>query len=453
MYRIFEKYLLSRKNNKKCKPLIIRGARQVGKTFIVDKFGKENYKYYLKINLEQNENLRTVFKTKNPQLIINELSVLYNIPIIPGETLLFIDEIQTTPEAIVSLRYFYEQMPDLHIITAGSLLDHTLNEMQYSMPVGRVEFAYMYPLNFNEFLIANNENGLVDYIENFTFEKAFSKAIHDKISKYLRLYFFIGGMPEAVKTYIDTKNLIEVEKVHSSIITSLQYDFAKYGTRKQQEYLKECLNYAAGNTGKKVKYVNINRNISSANLKEALVKLEMSKVIHFVTKTQSSKVPINQYSDKDTFKTLFIDIGLSNYLSDIRLTDIRNLITDHKGSLAEQFVGQEFIASGHFFEEEKLWYWTRESKNSNAEIDFLYQKGNKIFPVEVKAGKRGTLKSLHVYLSEKKEYTGIRFNSEIPSISKNLKANTKLKGAEQVIIYKLISLPLYFAGIIRRYDF
>ena len=270
----------------------------------------------------------------NPQLIINELSFLYNIPIISGETLVFIDEIQTTPEAIVSLRYFYEQIPDLHIIAASLLLDHTLNEMQYSMPVGRVEFAYMYPLNFNEFLTANKETGLVNYIKNFIFEQTFSKVIHEKIMEYLRLYFFIGGMPEAVNTYIEIKNRIEVEKVHSSIITSLQYDFAKYGTRKQQEYLKECLNYVAGNSGKKIKYVNINRNVSSANLKEVLVKLEISKVIHFVTKTQSLKVPINQYVNSNTFKTIFIDIGLANHLSKIKFIDIHNLITNHEGSLA-----------------------------------------------------------------------------------------------------------------------
>ncbi len=453
MYRIFENYLSERFKSRRFKPLIIRGARQVGKTYIIDKLGKENFEHYLKINLEQNENLKDLFKSKDPQFIINELSSLHNIPVIPGKTLLFIDEIQTSPEAISSLRYFYEQIPDLQIISAGSLLDHTLNEIQYSMPVGRIDFAYLYPMNFQEFLIANNETGLANYLKNYKFNQKISKSVHEKFLSYLRLYFFIGGMPEAVKIYVETKNLTEVEKVHSSIITSLQYDFAKYGTRKQQEYLKECLQYTAGNTGKKIKYSNINKNTSSANIKDALFKLEMSRIIHLVRKTNSSKIPINQYVDNNVFKTVFLDIGLANHISRIKLYDIQNLITDYEGMLAEQFAGQEIIASSEFYEDAKLWYWARESKNSNAEIDFLFQKENKIYPVEIKAGKSGTLKSLHVYLSEKKENTGIRLNTDLPSFGKNLSAYTKLKGKNEKIRYNLISLPLYFSGYLNKLKF
>ncbi|RLD55066.1 MAG: hypothetical protein DRJ05_13565, partial [Bacteroidetes bacterium] len=188
MKRLIEPYLQEWKINPRRKPMIIRGARQVGKTYTIDKFGQENFKYYLKVNPELDSNVKIVFQNKNPRVIVNELSALYNVPIIEGETLLFIDEIQKLPEAIAALRYFFEEIPGLHVITAGSLLDHTLNELPYSMPVGRVEFTYMYPLTFTEFLLANKQDGLIAYLDEFKFKTPFSSALHQKLSEYLRLF-------------------------------------------------------------------------------------------------------------------------------------------------------------------------------------------------------------------------------------------------------------------------
>jgi predicted AAA+ superfamily ATPase len=446
MKRFIESYFQEWKTSPRRKPMIIRGARQVGKTYLVDKFGRENFKYYVKVNPETDSSVKSIFLSKNPQLIINELSALYNVPIVEGETLLFIDEIQLLPEALTALRYFYEDMPGLHVITAGSLLDHTLNEMPYPMPVGRVEFAYMYPLGFKEFLLANKQDGLIIYLNDYRFENSFSPALHKKLAEYLRLYFFIGGMPEAVKVYLETKSLMEVEKVHSEILTSFKYDFTKYGTRKQQEYLNECLEYSANNIGKKVKYVNINKNVHSSYLKEALLKLELSRIVHLVRRTGSSKVPINKYVDKETFKPIFLDIGLMCNLSKIKLSDTRDLVTDFEGALAEQFVGQELLTLFEYFEDAKLYYWSRDAKNANAEIDFLFQLGNKIYPVEVKAGKTGTLKSLQVYLAEKNQNTGIRFNLDLPSEGNNLSTTINIKGVMKNLEYNLVSMPLYFAG-------
>jgi len=450
MKRFFVIFLDAWKNSPNRKPLVIRGARQVGKTYAMDRLGNEKFRYYLKINPEQDENVKEIFKNKNPEAITMELSTLYGVPVIAGETLLFIDEIQTVPDALTSLRYFYEQMPGLHVVAAGSLLDHTLNEMAYSMPVGRVEFAYLMPLCFQEFLLAAEQDSLVKYIQDFSFEKPFSVAIYNKINEFLRLYFFIGGMPEAVRVYMETKNLIEVEKVHHSILTSFQYDFAKYGSRKQQEYLKSCMNYVTLNIGRKVKYAAINSHVHSSYLKEAMLKLEMSRIVQLVRRTKSSKVPINQYADNDVFKPVFLDIGLVCHSAKIKLTDIRNLITDFEGALAEQFVGQELLSSFAFYEDAKLYYWTREAKNANAEIDYLYQIGNRIFPIEVKAGKTGTLKSLQVYLAEKKEDTGIRLNMDVPSFGKHLSAAVTIKGIRQSLHYNLVSLPLYLASGLKR---
>ena len=186
MKRFLMEYLEGWIANSRRKPLILRGARQVGKTYLIDKLGQSSFKYYLKANPERNPELKSVFEQNNPQIIINELSAIYNVPVIEGETLIFIDEIQSLPEAIIALRYFYEDMPGLHIVAAGSLLDHTLNEIQYSMPVGRLEFAYLYPMNFPEFLIANGQEALYNYISLFDFHKTFSKAIHKKLAGWLR---------------------------------------------------------------------------------------------------------------------------------------------------------------------------------------------------------------------------------------------------------------------------
>ncbi len=449
MDRDIEKYLTTWKKSLKRKPLIVRGARQVGKTYSIEKFAGENYQYLLKVNLEQDRNIHSVFESLQPETIINELSALYQVPLMDELSLLFIDEIQACPKAIAALRYFYEQKPGLHIICAGSLLDHTLNEMQYSMPVGRIDFAYMYPLNFTEFLKAIGENGLISFIDNYIPIEPFSIAVHKRLLELLRLYFFIGGMPESVDYYVKTKDLSGIERLHSGLITSIEYDFAKYGTRKQQDHLKDVLHYVANNTGKKVKYVNVNRNVHSGLLKDAFIKLEMSRIIHLVRHTRSAKVPLSQMRDNDVFKPVFFDIGILNQLAGIRLMDINNLITASEGALAEQFVFQELIACSEPYIEQKLHYWIREAKNSNAEIDCLYQIGNQVYPIEIKAGKRGTLKSMHVFLAEKNKLTGIRFNIDIPTVGKGLTARVNLPGKED-LTYDLISLPLYLAGRLGR---
>ena len=451
MERSIEKYLEEWKFSPNRKPMILRGARQVGKTYIVEKFGKTEFEFFLNLNFERDKTLETIFNEKNPQKIINDLSGLYSIPILEGKTLLFIDEIQISPNAIASLRYFYEDIPGLHVIAAGSLLDHTLNEIQYSMPIGRVEYAYLYPLSFIEFLTAFGESGLCDVIRNFEPGKELIEAIHLKLSDYLRLYFIVGGMPEAVQTYINSKNLIEVEKVHASIVTSLQYDFSKYGTRAQQDHLRKSLHYVANSIGQKVKYVNIDNKVHSTLLKDALHKLEMSRVIHLIRRTKSVHIPITQYVDNNTFKPILMDIGLVSYLVQIKINSLNNLISDYGGALAEQFVGQEMIASSPYYKEMKLYYWAREEKNSNAEIDYLIQKSNEIYPIEVKAGKTGTLKSLQVFLGSKDKQFGIRFNLNLPTMGNNLEATIRVKNKSKQIEYSLLSLPMYFAGNIHKF--
>ncbi len=441
MKRYFEDFLTNWKNRTTRKPLILRGARQVGKTFLIDEFGKKNFKTYLKVNLEENEEVKNLFNINNAKQIIENLSILFQVKIEPSETLLFIDEIQTSPKAISTLRYFYEQIPDLHVIAAGSLLDHALNEMKYSMPVGRVEFAYMYPMNFKEFLWAMGENQLAKFLDDTNINTYIAGAIHTKLLTYLRRYFFIGGMPEAVKTYIQTSDLLEVERVHENIITSLEYDFAKYGTKIEQQHLVTVFRHIPKDIGRKIKYVNISKTIRPEAQRNALYKLQMSRIVHLIQYTNSNKSPL-EHGTKDIFKPLFIDIGLLNHLLKIRLLDTDNLMTINEGALAEQFVGQELLTTKPYFIDSQLFYWLRESKNSNAELDYLWEFNNEIMPLEVKSGKAGTMKSLFVYCFENKKEKGIRLSTNIIDIQ-DINTQIRLKAKNQDVKLKLLSIPMY----------
>lgn len=449
MKRDIVQYFIEWKNRQSRKPLIVMGARQVGKTFAVEAFAKEYFERYLKINLEEKPELCRLFDSNNPRQILDELSILYNIDFIEGQTLLFIDEIQVCPKALIALRYLYEQLPNLHIVAAGSLLDHTLNEMNYSMPVGRVEFCYMYPMSFLEFLDAIGQNRLAQYIKRFDFSEDFSPVIHQKIIELVRYYYFIGGMPEVVKQYADSLSVSGIDRIFGAIATAFQYDFSKYGTRKQQENMVSVLKYSAINLGRKVKYVNIDPNTRSQMLKEAFAKLEMSRIIHNVTHTNSSKVPIGELINEKVFKPLFLDIGLANNISGIQMVSVENLITANEGGLAEQFVGQELIATSLPYVDTKLHYWVREEKSSNAEVDYVFQQSNTLYPIEVKAGKSGTLKSLHLYLFEKKLKTGFRFNTQLPSIGE-FDTTINYKSNQKPFKYKLCSLPIYLVSQLPR---
>jgi len=449
MKRDIIQYLRDWKNRKDRNPLIIRGARQVGKTYVIEKFAKNDFKNCLKINLEEKPELKKLFFDNDVKRILNELSILLNENIISGDTLVFIDEIQTCPEAIQSLRYFKEKVPELHVICAGSLLDHTLNEMKLPMPVGRVEFLYMYPMNFKEFLVAINKEKLVSYIQEFDFTKPFSEVIHNQIAQHLRFYFFIGGMPAAVNNFAENTNLPDIQRIQNNILTSIQYDFAKYGTRKQQEYLQIVLRYCGRYSGRKIKYSNIDREVRSTYLKEAIEKLVLSRVIHSVKHTNAARVPLAEHVREDVFKTVFMDIGFVNQLNQIELTGLDNLVTANEGMLAEQFIAQELLCIQPAWLSPGLFYWSREEKNSNAEIDFIFQYKNKIYPVEVKAGKTGTLKSMQMYLFEKNLNDGIRFNMDIPSKGMfNSKVNAPGKNTE--LSWKLMSLPLYMVSELKR---
>lgn len=446
MRRKYINYLKDWKSRPDRKPLIVRGARQVGKTWLIEHFGEECFENMLTVDFEKNLMLPNMLENKSPEDIIKELSLFFNVEIIPGKTLLFFDEVQSFPYIIKVLRYFFEDMWDLHVIVAGSLLDFILNNLSYSMPVGRVEYLYMYPLNFMEFLQANNQEQLITCLKNFDLSEGIPESGHLRLLEMLRLYYFVGGMPEAVAQYCETQNLISIQRIHESIMTSFYNDFSKYG-KSRQLLLTKVFPYLGMNPCSKIKYSNISSESRTEQTKEALELLELARIIKKVVHTSANGIPLKSQQNPRHFKTIFLDIGLSMNMCGIKLPEIGNLMTVLEGQLAEQFIGQQLQTLEYEFKEADLFYWHREAKNSNAEIDYLITFENRVLPLEVKAGTGGSLKSLHVFLAEKNSNLGIVFNSN-KACKRILPVKDPLTSKEREIT--LISLPLYSISEISR---
>lgn len=420
MKRDIEKILNEWKFDKNRCPLLIRGARQVGKTYTITELGNTEFHELITINFELNPEYKECFKTLEPENIIECISLLINKDIIEGKTLLFFDEIQECPEAIRSLRYFYEKKPGLHVIGAGSLLEFTLSQENFRMPVGRVQYLYMKPLSFLEFLDAVKENKLREFIENLKPDSTINDAIHNKLISIIKKYSIIGGMPAVVKEYIMTENLKKCIMRQTMIIQTFRDDFGKYANKTKFKYLQKLFYAAAKMIGKKFKYSHVDREIQSRELKNALELLEKSGIIYRVKKSRGGVPPTDFYSNERHFKVLFVDIGLMQNICGVseEILIENNLLNVYSGAVAEQFVGQELIAYQEYYKEPSIYYWEREAKNSSAEVDYIIQIGSKVFPIEVKAGKTGRLKSLHIYLEKYSIPFGIKVSQQQKLISK-----------------------------------
>ena len=396
------------------KPLILRGARQVGKSSSVRNLAK-NFKYFIEINFDENPIYATVFENGlDPVGICEQLSVISNTPIVEGETLLFFDEIQSCVPAISSLRYFYEKMPNLHLIAACSLLEFALAEIP-SFGVGRVRSIFMYPLSFEEFLLANKEKSLVEALNKATTQTPFPEIFHQKLKGYLKKFLIIGGMPEAVKTYITNGDMLEVQRVLDDLILSIQADFVKYKIRVSPTRIREVFDAVVKQVGNKFSYSYPNATLNNVQIKEALVLLEMAGLVDFVTHSASNGIPIGAEINSKKRKIILFDTGIFQRIQGLNIAQL--LIEDdfnsiNKGNIAELHVGLELIKNVSCYEKTQLYYWQREAKNSQAEVDYVIQKQDKIIPIEVKSGTKGSMQSLYLFLDEKKLDFGIRLSLE-----------------------------------------
>jgi uncharacterized protein len=414
MKRNIDKHLLYWKQDKNRKALLLRGARQVGKTYSVRQLGK-TFKYFIEINFELDEDVKYFFENSiNPQDLIEKISAYYQIPVKNGQTLLFFDEIQECTEAIKSLRFFYEKMPELHVIAAGSLLEFALSEIS-SYGVGRIETLFMYPLNFLEFLRAMNENSLVEIIENSNFNKPIDLPFFNRLKDFLKTFLLIGGMPEVVSNYINNRNLQTCQKIISNLILTFKDDFLKYRKRTPVECLSEVFNSIAFQTGSKFIYSNVNTSSTYKTMQNALDMLVMAGLAYKVYHTSASGIPLGAQINQKKFKVLIFDIGIFHQITGLDISPIltaENVNALNKGNIAELFTGLEIIKNSNSQMPYNLYYWHRESKSSNAEIDYIIQLNNSILPIEVKAGTKGQMQSMHIFLDEKKIDFGLRISLE-----------------------------------------
>ena len=392
--RTIDNRLLEWKAATRRKPLIIRGGRQVGKTWAVDALGRAHFAGYIKIDLEKRLDLHRVFQGNlESKALLAQLALAVGEHIKPGETLLFFDEIQSCPRALTALRYLYEEVPDLHVIAAGSLLEFALDEI--SFPVGRVQFLNMYPLTFAEFVLAQDNQPLFDVLQQGPAE--LSDVAHELLLQQLKNYFFVGGMPEAVVAWLRDRSMLDAFEVHSEILDAYRRDFAKYAPRADKHCLDQVFANCAIKVGEQIQYSKLADGFSNKTIHHAFDLLCNAEVLHKVPATKTPGLPLGSSANNKKFKVSVIDIGLMQRMSRLPVdVEIRHddLLDIYRGKLAEQFVAQELLVT----QNRELYYWAREERNAAAEVDYLIQSSGQVYPIEVKSGKGGSLKSLRLFL-------------------------------------------------------
>ena len=425
MYRNKISDLITWKSKKNRKPLIVNGARQVGKSWLIRYFGKEHFDgKIIEVNLEKNKDLHSIFKGNlDVKRILFELGLALNTKIEEGKDLLFIDEIQSCPEALGSLRYFFEEMPNLHIIAAGSLLDFEFKNQPF--PVGRVETMNLYPMNFYEFLKARNKNNLVQLLE-MPYKEVPNEVEH-YFEEDFNLYLIIGGMPECVNYFIETNDLLGLKKIQDDLIYSYQQDFKKYKPNMNSECLLDILENGTKFIGNQIIYTKLSQRFTSPTIKKGVDLLLTARLLHSVPNVSVSNLPL--VASGKQFKLFFLDVGLLLRISNLEYQNLyikKELSAAFKGMLSEQFVAQQLICQ----KEQNTFYWARTESGASSEVDFIILKNNSITPIEVKSGKSGSLKSLHYLLENNKHIE----QAIVFSLAKRGKEN------------KIEFVPIYWAG-------
>ena len=388
------------------------------------------------------------FASKSPRTILPLLEARFNISVTPGKTLLFLDEIQAAPEVFAALRYFLEELPDLHVIAAGSLLEFVLREHSFSMPVGRIEYMHLGPMTFEEFLLALGREKLQQWLTRYTVEETVPLELHQNLLGLVRQYCVVGGMPEAVAAFARNGSYQECEQVQQGILSTYRDDFAKYAARAQHRRVEKIFTMIPRLVGRKFMYSHVDPDERSRELGRALHLLCLARVAHQVRHSHGNGVPLGAEVDDRTFKILFLDVGLLCRSCGLRVLDVEtatDLTLVNNGAVCEQMVGQHLLMSGPCYEDPVLYCWMRDKPNSSAEVDYLMALGPHVIPVEVKAGTTGRLKSLHLFLFEKNRGFGLRFNGDTPSL---LDTKSPIGGTTKP--FRLLSLPFYMLCQARR---
>ncbi len=428
MHRIAYAQLVRWKSAPRRKPLIVKGARQVGKTWLIERFAEAEFDRVVKVDLEQRRDLHGCFGDDlDAGTVIRHLELGSGTRIVPGSTLLFLDEVQACPRAIMALRYLYEQVPALHVIAAGSLLEFALGEIP--IPVGRVQQLHLHPMTFREYLAGTGNQPAADCAAQHP--STVDESLQRRLLHELKTYFFVGGMPESVRAYRDTGSLVAASQVQHEIIGTWRDDFAKYAPRADPTCLDAVLLSVARSIGDQIRYARLDRGHSGPTNRRAFDVLRKARVIHKIVSCDPSGLPLGASADDRRFKAALLDIGLLQSLCrvpvEMELRE-RDLLAIYRGALAAQFAAQELAAccGGDLF------YWARDARGSSAEVDHLAVRDGRIVPVEVKSGASGSLRSLHLML------------------------NAYPRCADGVVLYsgpfsrlpeqRLTFMPLYYAG-------
>ncbi len=435
--RTLEQDLLNWKGVKERRPLVLRGARQVGKSFLIREFARHHFSDFVEINFEKHPELKALFKSTDVKKIVKGLSQWSNQEIVPEKSLLFIDEIQESPQALLALRYFFEELPHLHVVAAGSLLDFLLREQpeELRIPVGRIEYKYLHPLSFKEFLLATQQSGLLAAIADMKVDAPLLPLLHEKALQQIEIYLRVGGMPAAVSAYEQSPENFRFREIQAAMTQTYREDFLKYQSRVDKDIIETVFRKLPLFATKKFKYVDLASDTQSRAIKAVLELFDRARVISKVFATAANGLPFDAESDVDRFKFIFIDCGLMAQMQQIPVSPQQgfNLDLVNSGALAEQFVGQELLLLLESYDEPRLYCWHRESKSSKAEVDYVIADRGQVIPVEVKAGKTGRLKSLRIFMETKNPRIGVRISQH-----------------EVSFIDDILSVPLYAVSEIPR---
>lgn len=426
MQRFITKELLKWKQNPRRKPLILQGARQVGKTFIVKEFGQKYYDNYVYFNFDENEQVASLFTTtKDPERILEQLSIAAKQKITPGKTLIFFDEIQECDEALNTLKYFQEKAPGQHIIAAGSLLGIKLSRT--SFPVGKVNFLDLYPMSFPEFLLADGQDNLIQYLDSINSIETIPEFFATQLTEKLKTYYLVGGMPEVVLSWVTHKDINEVHQIQYEILRSYERYFAKHTTASEANKISliwHSIPSQLARENKKFIYQAIKEGARAREYEEALNWLRDAGLIYKTMNVKAPRLPLGAYEDISSFKIYLLDIGLLCYMSGIdtnTILDDKQFFTEFKGALNENFILQALTHDSY----RPLFYYDF----NRYSIDFMLQYSGKIFPIEVKSSNRATHASITNYIANEVPELAIRFSTN----------NLAHDG-------KILNIPLYLAS-------
>ena len=433
--RIAINYLRQWAEREERKPLVLRGARQVGKTTLVELFAKE-FDTYIYLNLEEKENAELFAADYSFEDLLAGIYFKANVPQDASKrTLIFIDEIQNEPKAVQALRYFYEKRPDIYVIAAGSLLESLMGR-HISFPVGRVEYMALHPCTFVEFLRAQGHDMIADGIENISLPAS----LHLKVMDLFKKYMIVGGLPEAVANYAKYKDVVKLNDVFNSLLSGYRDDVEKYADKpKEQDAIRYILNYGWAAAGHRIQFAKFTgSSFKAAEAGNAFRTLEKTLLLELVYPQMSASFPILPDLKKSP-KLLWLDTGLVNYVAGMQEELLFSKDTDElwNGDIAEHIVGQELLGASFAFGEKRL-FWVRDAKNSQAEVDFLIRHKSHLLPIEVKTGSNAKLRSLHLFMDESKEKTALRlWNGPMTSDTVTTQSGK---------VFTLYNIPLYYAG-------